>query len=68
MSVEFDDLPPGLYVFGVNLTKPEWAPRDHKPAGPAVFLPGTAVLREAAIFELKAAETVDVGVLRLTVR
>jgi len=64
----FDDLPPGLYVFGVNLTKPEWTPPNHKPAGPGVFLPGTSVAREAATFELKATDRVDVGVLRLTVR
>ena len=64
----FDDLPPGLYVFGVNLTKPEWTPPNYKPAGPGVFLPGTSVVREAATLELKANERVDVGVLRLTVR
>ena len=65
---QFDDLPPGLYVFGVNLTKPEWARPDYKSAGAAVFLPGTSAAREAATFELKAAQRVDVGVLRLTVR
>jgi len=65
---EFDDLPPGLYVFGVNLTKPEWTPPGYKPVGPAVFLPGTSVAREAATFELKADQRVDVGVLRLPKR
>jgi Carboxypeptidase regulatory-like domain len=62
---EFDDLPPGLYVFGVNLTKPEWTPPNYKPAGPAVFLPGTSVARDASTFDLKPSERVDVGVLRL---
>jgi hypothetical protein len=65
---EFADLPPGLYVFGVNLTKPEWIPPNYKPAGPAVFLPGTSVARQAATFELKPNERVDVGVLRLDAR
>jgi hypothetical protein len=65
---EFDDLPPGLYVFGVNLTKPEWTPPNYKPSGPAVFLPGTSAAGEAATFELKASDSVEVGVLRLTVR
>ena len=62
---QFNDLPPGLYVFGVNLTKPEWTPPNYKPAGPAVFLPGTSVAGEAATFELKPSDGVDVGVLRL---
>jgi hypothetical protein len=65
---EFTDLPPGLYVFGVNLTKPQWARSDFKPAGPAVFLPGTPVVREAATFDLKAGQRVDVGTLRVSVR
>jgi len=62
---EFDDLPPGLYVFGINLTKPEPPPPGYKPAGPAVFLPGTAVASEAAIVEMKPNDRVDVGILRL---
>jgi hypothetical protein len=61
---EFDDLPPGLYVFGINLTKPEWPP-GYKPAGAAVFLPGTAVAGDAATVELKPNDRVDVGILRL---
>ena len=65
---EFDDLPPGLYVFGINLTKPEWTGPGYKPAGPAVFLPGTAVVGDAAIFELKPNDRVDVGTLRLSGR
>ena len=62
-----DNLPPGLYVFGVNLTEPQWPP-GAKPAGPGVFLPGTPVVREAATFDLKAGQRVDVGVLRLSGR
>jgi hypothetical protein len=62
---EFNDLPPGSYVFGVNLTTPAWRPPGDKPAGPAVFLPGTTVAGEAAIVELKPNDRVDVGVLRL---
>ena len=65
---EFDDLPPGVYVFGIDLTKPEWPPPGYKPAGPAVFLPGTAVARDAAIVELKPNDRVDVGILRLAGR
>jgi Carboxypeptidase regulatory-like domain len=65
---EFDDLPPGLYVFGVSLTRPEWTPPGYKPAGPAVFLPGTAAVRDATIVELKANDRVDVGILRLAGR
>jgi hypothetical protein len=65
---EFEDLPPGSYVFGINLTKPEWPPRGYKPAGPAVFLPGTTVAGDAPIVELKPNDRVDVGILRLADR
>jgi hypothetical protein len=58
---EFTDLPPGTYVFGVNLTKRGAS----RPTGPSIFLPGTAVAREAAIIELKAHDRTDVGVLTI---
>ena len=58
----FENLPPGSYVFGINLTK------ALRPSGRPVFLPGTPVAREASIFELKAGDRKDVGVLRLVER
>ena len=48
-AFEFDALPPGTYVFGVNLTKEPRAPRTGNP----VFLPGTALARQAVTIELK---------------
>jgi hypothetical protein len=60
----FDYLPPGIYVFGVNVTKG----RYRAPSGPATFLPGTAAVKHAAVVELKPGERADVGVLRLTSR
>jgi hypothetical protein len=61
---EFDRLPPGTYVFGVNLTKDVTA----TPARPATFLPGTALARDAARIELKPGDNKDVGVVRLPER
>ncbi len=61
---EFDDLPPGSYVFGVNVTKRPEASRT----GPRLFLPGTARAREAKAVELSAGDRKDVGVLRLIAR
>ena len=61
---EFDDLPPGSYVFGINLTKRPGAP----PAGGRVFLPGTSRPREATVVELNAGDRKDVGALRLVAR
>jgi Carboxypeptidase regulatory-like domain len=61
---EFDNLPPGTYVFGVNLTKRAGAQRS----GPSVFLPGVAAALDAAVIELKAGDETTVGVLRLAGR
>jgi hypothetical protein len=61
---EFDDLPPGRYVFGVNLTKRPGAPQ----AGRRVFLPGTSRPREATVVELVGGDTKEIGVLRLVSR
>ena len=58
---EFDNLPPGTYVFGLNLTKPPFGPRRGTP----IYLPGTSAPRDAAIFELKIGDRRDVGALRL---
>ena len=58
---EFDDLPPGQYVFGVNLTRPP----ARRPAATSTFLPGTPVARDATVITLERGERVDVGVLRL---
>jgi hypothetical protein len=58
---EFDNLPPGTYVFGVNLTKAVRAPRS----GPSVFLPGVSAARDATVIELKAGDERAVGVVRL---
>ena len=60
----FQRLPSGDYVFGVNVTKGRYKP----PSGPATFLPGTAAVKDAAIFDLKPGDRTDVGVLRLTSR
>jgi len=62
---EFTHLPPGSYVFGVNLTK---EPYDKPRGGASVFLPGTSAAREATVVELKAGDRKDVGTLRLTAR
>ena len=59
-----DRLPPGAYVFGVNITKGRYKP----PSGPSTFLPGTAVVKDAAVFELKPGVRANVGVLRLPSR
>jgi hypothetical protein len=60
----FDYLPPGTYVFGVNVTKGRYKPSS----GPTTFLPGTAAVKDAAVVELKPGDRADVGVLRLTSR
>jgi hypothetical protein len=60
----FDDLPPGTYVFGVNLTNRRAGVRTRNP----VFLPGTALAREATIIELKPGDRTEIGVLRLADR
>ena len=60
----FERLPPGAYVFGVNLTKN----LNRAPAEPQVFLPGTTAARDAAVVELKAGDKTELGTLRLTNR
>jgi hypothetical protein len=62
---EFSDLPPGSYVFGVNLAKERY---DQPRRGVSIFLPGTSVASEATVFELKAGDRKDLGTLRLTGR
>jgi hypothetical protein len=57
-------LPPGVYVFGVNLTKVPYGP----PRGKSLFLPGTAVASEATVVDLKAGDSQEVGTLRLVDR
>ena len=52
-AFEFRDLPPGTYVFGVNLTK---EPYKASQRGVPVCLPGTAVVSEATVIELKAGD------------
>jgi hypothetical protein len=54
-------LPPGMYVFGINLTKRPGAPRP----GASVFLPGVFAAKDATLIELKAGDEKVVGVLRL---
>jgi hypothetical protein len=58
---EFDNLPPGTYVFGVNLTKRVGVQRS----GASVFLPGVSAARDATVIELKAGDERTVGVVRL---
>jgi hypothetical protein len=60
----FDSLPPGTYVFGVNLTTRVGVPRS----GASVFLPGVPAARDAKVIELKAGDDTVVGVLRLRPR
>jgi hypothetical protein len=57
----FERLPPGRYVFGVNLTNPGYGPRTGVP----IFLPGTPLVREASVIELKAGDAKELGVLTL---
>ena len=60
-AFEFRDLPPGRYVFGINLTK---EPYKASQRGVPVFLPGTSVAGEATVFELKAGDNKNLGTLR----
>ena len=64
-SFRFDALPPGRYVFGVNLTKDSG--RRPRP-GPSVFLPGVSAPSSATVIELKAGDEAVVGILRLPAR
>jgi hypothetical protein len=57
----FDWLPPGAYVFGINITKEQ----HRQPSGPATFLPGTAVAREATVIHLEPGDDKDVGTIRV---
>jgi hypothetical protein len=60
----FDRLPPGAYVFGIDITRRVYPPSSGRQA----YLPGTAVAREATVFNLKAGDKTDVGVMRLPTR
>ena len=57
----FEHLPPGAYIFGINITRGLYKP----PSGPPTFLPGTAVAKEATVFNLKAGDKMDLGSIRL---
>ncbi len=61
-AFEFERLPPGIYVFGVNLTTPRYGRATDEPA---VFLPGVAVASDATAIELRPGDRTPVGVLRL---
>ena len=61
---EFEDLPPGRYVFGINLTKQPGARQGGQP----LFLPGTALAREATVIDVKPGSHEEIGELRLTGR
>ena len=58
---EFNDLPSGSYVFGVNLTKRPGGAQGGTP----VFLPGTRLAGEATVIDLQTGDRRDAGVLRL---
>lgn len=60
----FDDLPPGTYVFGINLTREQ----SQRPQGPPVFLPGTTAAGDATLVELIPGDWKQIGVLRLPAR
>jgi hypothetical protein len=64
-AFEFVDLPPGTYVFGVNLTKPRYGRATQEAA---VFLPGARVATDATVIELRPGDRMDVGVIRLDER
>lgn len=61
-AFEFEDLPPGIYVFGVNLTAP---PYGKAPDVPPVFLPGVTSTADATVVELKPGDRRPVGTIRL---
>lgn len=58
---EFERLPPGTYVVGVNLTKTDRTPAS----GPQIFYPGTNAVDRATAVELKPGDRKDLGVLKL---
>jgi len=58
---QFDRLPPGTYVFGINLTNPGYGRRTGAP----FFIPGSRVAREATVIELKAGDVNELGALTL---
>lgn len=60
----FAGLPPGSYVFGINITKGLGKP----PSRPPLFLPGTTAIKETPVFDLKPGDRVDVGSIRLANR
>jgi len=64
-AFEFKRLPPGIYVFGVNLTRPRYGRATEEPA---VFLPGVGVASDATVIELRPGDRTPVGVLRLVDR
>lgn len=57
---EFATLPPGEYVFGVDIAK-----SPGRPSAEGVFVPGTRRASEATVFQLKPGDRKDVGTLRL---
>lgn len=61
---EFQELPPGEYVFGVGLTRRSAPVTPPEP----LFLPGTARVDEARTVDLKAGDRTDLGVLQLRPR
>ncbi len=61
-AFRFEGLPPGAYVFGVNLTTPVRGRRK----GARMFLPGTADPRDALVIELTPGDRREIGVLRLS--
>jgi hypothetical protein len=60
-AFEFERLPPGTYVFGINLTKSSMGPRQGTP----LFLPGTRAAREATVIELKGGDRRELGAITL---
>jgi hypothetical protein len=57
----FDDLPPGGYVFGLNLTKP----KGNASAAAPIYMPGPDRAR-AAVVTLAPGDRRDVGTLRVS--
>lgn len=60
---KFERLPPGEYVFGVNLATARWTPTP--PPGPQIFYPGTIAVERASIVKLEPGEDRDLGVFKL---
>jgi hypothetical protein len=64
-TFEFEHLPPGFYVFGVNLTRATFGqPASALP----IYLPGVTVASEATVIDLRPGDRAALGVISLNDR